>query len=71
MQFNFKICHILITRPRSGTSIDNVFCNIETYLKIIPVEWTLSEHYLLNIIINVNLQSFMEHKKELLKKEEK
>lgn len=54
--YDFKNCHTLVTRPCSGTSIDNVFSNIHTSLYIESIESNLSDHNLIAIRLDSQSQ---------------
>lgn len=42
--YGLKSCHMLITRPSSGSCIDHIFSNIDEKLSIDSVECKLSDH---------------------------
>lgn len=46
--FNYNNCHTMITRPESGTSIDNVYSNIAESLFIDTIDCNLSDHNLIS-----------------------
>lgn len=46
--FNYRNCHNLITRPKSGTSIDNVFSNITETVITDTIECLLTDHNLIS-----------------------
>lgn len=46
--YDFKNCHSLITRPSSGSSIDNVYTNIHNELLIDSIECNLTDHNIIS-----------------------
>ncbi|XP_075163372.1 uncharacterized protein LOC142236006 [Haematobia irritans] len=44
MNFDFRNCHELVTRPQSESSIDHVYSNIEKQFFIDSIEFDLSDH---------------------------
>ena len=55
--YDFKICHTLITRPISVTSIDNAFTNISHSLFIDPIECQLSDHNMISCKVKNKIQN--------------
>lgn len=55
-QYDYKSCHCLITRPRSGTSIDNIFSNMQNELLIASIECNLSDHNVISCKLRSNFE---------------
>lgn len=60
--FNYKNCHKLITRPVSGTCIDNVFSNFEEDIFIDTIACRLTDHNVVSCKIKtlVNCSEYIE-----------
>lgn len=56
VDYDFENCHTLITRPRSGKSIDHVYSNIREIVGIESVECRLSDHNLIHLNIGIAIQ---------------
>lgn len=52
--FDYKNCHTLITRPVSGTCIDNVYSNIPDELLINTIECCLTDHNIIYCMLKSN-----------------
>lgn len=55
--FDFKNCHNLVTRPASGTCIDNVYSNISNSFFISSTECDISDHNMVTCLIRSDVNN--------------
>lgn len=51
--YDFKNCHLMITRPKSKTSIDHIYSNVPDTLCINSIECRLTDHNIINFDIQI------------------
>ncbi|XP_075167930.1 uncharacterized protein LOC142240098 [Haematobia irritans] len=55
-QYDYKNCHVLVTRPGSGKSLDNVYSNIHDMIGVNSIECDMTDHNIISCNVSLETQ---------------